>query len=702
MFNERRRANLARTLKPNTLMFMGGERFVGPSVRAVRQAGFAGEVYVVNKNRDEIEGAPCAASISALPVVPDASFICIPADATIDAVRELEGLGSAGAVCFASGFSEAGDKGRERERKLLEAADDMAIVGPNCFGIVNYVNQGSLWPVVYRSDAGPKGAAVVAQSGNVCINLTMNQRSLPFSYVISVGNQAMLTFADYVDYLVDDENVTAIGLFLEGLRDIPRFAAACIRAWKKQVPIVAFRVGVSELGARLAATHTSSLAGQNELYDALFERLGIMQAASVPQFQELLKIASLGGRPKGRRLAVFSSSGGDNGMSADYTSGVGLDIAPLAQHQIDALRPMFPDFQHIGNPLDFTSQYWGVEDGLYEICKTVLSEGYDPGLMVIDHALPEMGAPYISQLRAMVDAMGRACRDCGVPGAVSSVNPESMPDIMRSRVIEHGLVPLQGLHDAGPVLGKWTSHCLRDPATPPTVPLAAAPFDKATIRTVDEAESKRRLSEAGVPVPRGLAGTLEDVAASAAVLKRPLALKGLHEKVPHKTEAGAVALNLDVDANVRSAAEGMIRAVSAFEPSVVLDRFLLEEMGSAPVAELMVGVQRDPQFGFVLVLAAGGVMVELMRDAARLLLPVEADDVREALQSLKAYPLLDGFRGRPKGDVDALVDAVMNISRFVEDHQETVVGLDVNPLFVYPNGEGVLAVDALIMELSAE
>lgn len=698
-FNDRRRANLARTLNPRSLMFMGGERFVAPSVRAVRRAGYDGDVFVVNRNRDEIEGAPCTPSIADLPIVPDASFICVPADATIEAVRELNELGAAGAVCFASGFAEAGETGRARDQLLRDAAGDMAIVGPNCFGIINYVTNGSLWPVPYIPSETAKGAAIIAQSGNVCINLSMNQRSVPFSYIVSVGNQTMLSFADYIDFLVDDEHVTAIGLFLEGLRDIPRFAAACIRAWEKRVPIVAFRVGVSELGAKLAATHTSSLAGQNELYDTLFDRLGIMQAASVPQFQELLKIASLGGRPKGRRLAVFSSSGGDNGMSADYTSGVGLDIAPLGQTQIDTLRPMFPDFQHIGNPLDFTSQYWGVEDGLYEICKTVLSEGYDQGLMVIDHPLVELGEGHIRDMRAMVSAMGRACKACGVPGAVSSVNPESIPDIMRTQIVELGMTPLQGLHDAGPVLGMWTQHCLRDPASSPVAPLAATTFDETT--TLDEAESKRRLSEAGIPIPRGLTGTIEDLAASAAVLRRPLALKGLHEKLPHKTEAGAVVLNLDADANVRAAAEDMIRSVSSFDGSLTLDRFLLEEMGPSPVAELMVGVQRDPQFGFVLVLAAGGIMVELMRDAARLLLPFDADDVRAALRSLKAYPLLDGYRGRPKGDVEALVDAVLGIGRFVEANADTLVGLDVNPLFVYPEGEGVLAVDALIVETAA-
>ena len=698
----RRRANLARVLKAESLLFMGSSRFIAPAIETCRSAGYTGKIMAVSRSKAEISGVPCLPSIEELDRVPDAALLGVPAEDTIDIVRRLSEMGAAGAVCFASGFGEFGDVGKAREAALVEAAGDMAIIGPNCFGVINYATHASLWPVGYQPDAGPKGAAVIAQSGNVCINMSMNQRDVPFSYIISAGNQAMLSFADYVDCLVDDPNVTAIGLFLEGIPDIPAFSDACIRAQEKGLPVIAFRVGVSDLGAKLAATHTSSLAGQNELYDALFKRLGVMQTASVPQFLELLKIASLGRRPKGGRLAVFSSSGGDNGMAADFTSGGCLELPPLSGKQVAALKPCFPDFAHIGNPFDFSSQYWGDEEGLYPMMVDVLSEGFDQGMLVVDHPRLELGEGQIRAMAAMVSAMGRACRETGVSGVVCSVNPESMPDIMRRQVIELGMTPLQGLHDGGPVLGMWTAHCLKDAGAQesPLPPFAAKPYDGASFAILDEHESKRRLAEAGVKAPKSRTGTIDAVVAAVkdGTLRAPYALKALHEELLHKTDAGAVALELWDEGDLRAAAADIIDAVAAYDPLVEVEAFLLEEMAPEPVTELMLGVQRDPQFGFVMVLAAGGVTVELMQDAAQMLLPVTRAEVETALRSLKAFPLLDGFRGRPKADVEAVVDAVMAVAGYVENNLDTLVSMDVNPLMVYPEGSGVLAVDALVME----
>jgi len=493
-------------------------------------------------------------------------------------------------------------------------------------------------------------------------------------------------------------------VFMEGIRDIVKFSASCLRALEHGVPVIVFRVGVTELGAKLAATHTSSLIGQNELYDALFKRLGILVADSVPQFLELLKIASLGSRARGNRLAVFSSSGGDNGMAADFTSGVGLSLPTLNDQQRDAIRPRFPDFAHISNPLDFTSQYWGDEDGLYPILREVLADGYDRGLMVIDHPVLELGQEQIDAIAAMVRAMGRACRDTGVPGVVASVNPESMPAIMRRQVIDEGMVPLQGLHDAGPVLGMWTAYCARigDVAGKNT-PLPVDPLPPDTPRrTINEYDSKARLAAYGLPVPRAVCATPEELESAAATFDGPLVLKVLHDDLPHKTEAGGVVLGLEGPAAVCAAAGRIIQDVGVHRPDLVVERFLLEEMAGkvagAPLLELLLGVKRDVQFGLVMVIAAGGIMVELMQDSEQLLLPVSASDIEDALKSLKVFPLLDGFRGRPGADLKAVTDAIAAIAAYAVEHRDSLMELDVNPLLVFPETEGVLAVDALIVE----
>jgi len=687
-----RRANLRRLLYPGSLVFLGGER-VGSAIEACRKAGYAGRIHVVHPKRSEIAGIRCAPAVAALPEAPDAAYLAIAAEQTIQAVGELAQMGAGGAVCYASGFSELGtDLGRERHRRLVAAAGDLAVVGPNCFGVINYVNHGSLWSVPYPA-AGPRGAAIVGQSGNLCINLSMNQRQVPFSWIVSAGNQAVLGFEDYLDVLVQLPEVTAVGLFLEGIRDVAAFSAACVKAWDRGIPLAAFRVGVSELGAQLAASHTSSLAGQNELYDALFERLGVMQTASVPQFLELLKTASLAPLPKGRRIAVFSSSGGDNGMAADYLSGGGLQLPQPNDTQRREIKALLPDYGQVSNPLDFTAGYWGQEQLLTPMFTSMLSQGYDQGMIVIDHPRVELGHGG-EALHAMARSLANASRATGVPGAVCCVNPESMPEPMRKLVIDEGLLPLQGLHDAGAVLGHWARHAERRRAGEmPTVPAAVAPIEIAG-RTLDEVESKARLARHGLPVPRGRVVALSDVPAAASALGGPLALKAVSGALPHKTEAGGVALNVRPE-DAASTAAAMAAEVQA-KDGVAVERFLLEPMAKGVLAELLVGVKRDPLFGLVLVIASGGVLVELVRDAERLLLPASTAEIERALKRLKAYQLMQGFRGRPKADVATAVGAIEAVAAYALAARESVLEIDVNPLMVL--ADGVVAVDALIVE----
>ncbi len=690
-----RQANLARLLAPRSIAFVGGA-YAAAAIRTCRSAGYAGEIYAVNPKRREIGGVACVQTIADLPPDLDAAFVAIPADETIETVAELRKSGAGGAVCYASGFSEFGEVGQARNAALLQAADGLALVGPNCFGIINYVTDASLWPVPYLKSATRRGAAVVGQSGNVCINLSMNQRSVPFSYIISAGNLAVLGFEDYIDYLSDDPHVTCIGLFMEGIRDVHAFSQACLRANRKGVPIIAFRVGTSALGAELAASHTSSLAGQNELYEALFQRLGVLSTSSVPQFLEALKVASVWNPVRGRRLAVFSSSGGDNGMAADYASTAGLALPPPSEHQAAAVKALLPDYAQVTNPLDFTAGYWGAEHLLTPMFSEMLTEGYDQGLLVVDHPLPELGSDVAIPVEAMVRSLGTASRNTGVPGAVTCVNPESMPKTMREQVIAEGLLPLQGIHDAGPVLGLWADYSERQFRQPSiAAPLRVAALF-GTRRIVNEMESKRRLAACGLCVPDGRLCRLEELA-TAARLPGRFALKALSDELPHKTEVGGVALGLK-GGDLLEAARAMCRRVEAARPGLQLNSFLLEAMVDAPVAELIVGIKRDPLFGLVLVVGAGGVLVELMQDAQRLLLPVSAAEIEEALRRLKAFPLLDGFRGRPRGDVEAAVRAILAVATFAKENRETLYEVDVNPLMVLAEGAGAVAADALIVE----
>ncbi|ANY82017.1 hypothetical protein BB934_23685 [Microvirga ossetica] len=696
------RRNFQRLLAPCTMAFIGGTQ-VERTLVTLRNQNFDGDVYVVNPKRDEIAGYKCLPTIQDLPAAPDAVFLAVNADASIEALNQLRERDAGGVVCYASGFSEIGEAGAERNQNFIKAAGDMAVVGPNCYGLVNYVNRGSIWPALYPKLRSKRGAAVIAQSGNVTGHIVSNDRSVPFSYLISAGNQAVLGFEDYIDYLVDDPNVTCLGLFMEGIRDVASFSQACMRARAKAIPVIVCRSGRSELGAAMAASHTSSLAGQNEYYEALFDRLGVIRTDTVPQFLEMMKISSVAEPVAGSRIAVFSSSGGDNGLAADYCSFAGLQLPQPSAAQISEIKPLLPEFGHVSNPLDFTAGYWGDEKLLTPMFTTMLSADCDAGMLVVDY--PPATSPYkdTSAHEAMDRALASAGKATGKPVFHASVNTGGITPEASERMVAQGIVPLQGLHDAASVVAKWAEHCARVRAASADggtsfstlAPYAARPLNGAT-RTVNEVESKRRLAAYGLAMPQGRVVSLAQISELPEQFDTPMVLKVVHDELPHKTEVGGVALNLRGRNEALAAANRMIDNVARHSPTLQLEKYLMEPMQAPPLAELIVGVKRDPLFGMVLVIGAGGIFVELLKDATPLLLPVSRNDVEAALKGLKSSALLNGFRGRPAANLELVIDAIMAIASYAGEHLDTLSELDVNPLMVSENG--AVAVDALIVE----
>ncbi len=698
----RKLANLRRLLAPQSLAFVGGERALG-ALAVCKAAGFGGRLYAVHPRHREVEGLPCLPAVAALPEAPDGVFLAVNRETTVEVVGELARRGVAGIVCYASGFAELDGDGAALQQRLVEAAGDSVLVGPNCMGVINYVSGGSLWPLPYPPQPWTRGGAVVAQSGNVCINLCMSQRSLPFSYLISIGNQANLAFEDVIEALVDDPAVTAIGLFLEGLEDVCRFGAAALRALKQGKPIVALKLGSSAIGAESAISHTSTLAGSPALYDALFERLGVLPVASVPAMIETLKLATVWEaqirRDGGGRLAAFASSGGDAGLVADYAEPAGLALPAPDANQAASVARLLPSYARVANPLDFTADYWGEEEKLRQIFIEMMGRGCDAALLVVDHPRPEldMAAPVEAMVRALT-----AARDAtGVPAALATVNPESLPEDLRRRMIADAIAPLQGLHDAVAALASLErararrAAYARDGWPPPLLPGDQARHGAADL-VLDEQQSKAALRDHGITVPEGRLAALQEVASVAEELGFPLVVKALSPELPHKSEAGAVVLDISDAAMAETAARDMARALKARRPPLAVERFLLERMVKGAVAEVILGVKREPPFGPALVLGAGGALVELLRDSRILLLPTYRREVEAALRALSIFPLLQGYRGHPAGDLEALVEAAMALAGFAADHRERLVELDINPLLVMPAGQGVVAADAVI------
>lgn len=692
-----RKKNLQRLLKPRHIVFVGGNN-LQDAIRSTEAIGFAGDIWVVNPKYETIAGRRCYRSAAELPEVPDAAFVAVNNELTVGVIRELAAIGAGGAICYAAGFAETGPDGERLQQALVAAAGDMALVGPNCYGVLNYLDGAAMWPDRHGGKPVDKGVAIISQSGNVALNLTMAERSCPIGYVISVGNQAVLGVGDYIDALLEDDRVPAIGMYLEGLTDVAAFSRAAARALEKGVPIIVLKAGTSELGTQLTMSHTSSLAGSDEMYQALFARLGVIRVDSLTHLMETLKLCAITGPAPGRNLAILTCSGGDSAISADLAEAAGLDLPHLEAGQAAALRSQLPDFASISNPMDYNTGIWGKPEELERCFNTVMSgERFDAILLVLD--FPRANTGDTRPWQDAVDAIIRASKTSGKLAVVASTIPELLPEHARETLAVNGVAPLQGIWRALKALGDtaWYVKRRRDVLAaggieslflnPPRTPVQGD-------RLLDEWDSKRALAAYGLPIPAAHLVKADEAAEAASALGFPVVLKIVSDKVPHKTEAGAVKLNLKSAAEVKEAAAAIVRNVAAI-PGVE-DRFLVEKMMNGAVAELIIGLKRDPQFGLALVLGSGGILVELVKDSAVLLLPTSREEAGKALTSLRGYRLLQGFRGRPVGDVEAVIDAVMAVANYAQAHQDSLLEVDINPLLVLPVGQGVVAADALI------
>ncbi|WP_460126293.1 acetate--CoA ligase family protein [Pseudomonas sp. S2_C03] len=689
------RDNLKRLLQPRHLAFVGG-RSMARALKRCAEGGFAGPMWLVNPQHSNLEGVPCVASIAELPCAPDGVFIATNRELTLDCVRELAAKGAGGAICYASGFAEIGEAGAALQQTLLQAAGDMALLGPNCYGLLDYLHNVALWPVAHGGKTVEKGVAILTQSGNFAYNLSMSDRSLPLAYMASVGNQAQLGVAELMDVLLDEPRVTAIGLHLEGLKNVPGFARVAHKALEKGIPIIALKTGVSQIGAELALSHTSSLAGSDALYDSLFARLGVIRVSGPVSFVETLKAAACGNLPKGPSLIALACSGGDAGLIADYAERNHLSLPKLAADQRAELAQVLPGYANLVNPLDFTTAIWGDRDALEKMLETALRSPADAALLVLDYPAEFTGERKECDL--LLDLFCQGLERHGKVGFVTSAFPELLPASARERLHRQGVAALQGVEDG---LAAWARiahyRARRDVLLnegESSLALLCPQAVQGRGCLLDEWQSKQALRPFGLPLPDARLCRPDQALEQARSLGYPLVLKVVSTDLPHKTEAGGVALNLKDEQALSAALERMRSNLAEHAPGVAFDQVLLERMAAPPLAELIVGIKRETGFGLALVIGAGGILVELLKDSRSLLLPTTDQAIHDALLALRCAPLLTGFRGGPAVDMPALVRAIRAVADYACENAERLLELDVNPLLV--NAEGAVAVDALI------
>jgi acyl-CoA synthetase (NDP forming) len=672
-------------------MAVFGGKAAAEVVRQCRALGFAGEIWPVHPSKETLEGLSCYPGVSALPAAPDASFIAVPREGTVEIVAALSAHGAGGVICYASGFAEAGGEGVGLQQQLVQAVGAMALLGPNCYGMLNYLDGVALWPDQHGGERLARGVAIVTQSGNIGLNLTMQRRALPLAYMVTVGNKAGASLEEIVDALLQDNRVSAIGLHMEGLDDVAAFSRVALKALVARVPLVVLKSGSSDAGARTTMSHTSSLAGPDVLYDALFARFGVARVYDPAGLVETLKFLHVYGALAGRRIASASCSGGEASLVADLAQPRGLAMPDLPEPVSRQLGDLLGDKVHVANPLDYHTYIWGDMAAQTACFAALMACRFDMHLLVLD--FPRVDRCDDTTWQRTVDAWIAAHKRTGAPAGVLASLPEGLPDGFARALLAEGIAPMQGLTECMDAIVIAARIGVAQRRAAQTLALqAVAAVARSDIHMLDEAASKQALAVFGVAVPRSEVVAAGDAVACAVRLGYPVVVKAVSHALAHKTEAGGVHLNLMDAAGVAQAVAGMAH---------LSNRFLVEQMVTDAVAEVIVGVHRDAQFGLALTVGAGGVFVELLQDTVTLLLPVTRADVREALASLKTWPLVCGYRLRPEGDVEALLDAVMAIAAYAQANSAGLEELDVNPLLVRPRGRGVLAVDAMI-RISAE
>lgn len=698
-------AGLEAILAPRSIAVIGASqdatKIGGRPIDLLRRLGFPGAILAVNPRAAEVQGLPAFASVADLPETPDLAIIAVAADAAPESLDACAARGVKAAVILSSGFAELGERGEALQARLRDTArrSGMRVLGPNCLGAVGIPERSiATFSVVLDGGLPPAGPiGIASQSGNLgsYTLLLARERGIGVSRMVTTGNECDVDIADVVAFLARDAATRVILCVLETCRDGPRFLAALEEARRAGKPVIVLKIGASEAGQAAAASHTGALAGSDAVFDAVFRRAGAVRVQGVEQLLDLGHAAAvLGDRlPRGRRTVLLTASGGFGVLLADAASAAGLSLPMPSQETQRRILAAVP-FASPRNPVDATAQMSSRPEILQEILAAILADdGCDSLLLLLSSSLylPRLRSVYMPTLRALREKHRDKVVLLTVHGpadAVAELTAMGFP-------VVDGVGPsarvLAGLCDLA------AARALPPPAAPPS---AAAPIVPALLRTEDGA--KRALAAAGVPVPPERVVTSAAAAAEAAsLLGFPVVLKVVSPDLPHKTEVGGVVLGLQDAAAVAAAHDAMLARVRAAAPHARIEGVLVAPMLRGGT-ELILGAKHDPVFGPVVMVGLGGVFAEVMQDVAVRLAPVDEAEALAMLRGLKAFPVLDGARGRPRADLGAAARAVAALSRFAAQHADRIAEIDINPLLVLPAGEGAFALDALIVPTEPE
>ena len=678
------KSNLHRLISPKSIAVVGN-RGANFAIRESLKLGYSHQIWAVHPYLESLEGIKCFKDIKDLPEVPDATFIAVNAESAIEVVSDLKSMGGGGAVLYASGFGEVGAEGLMRNQQLVKAASGMPLIGPNCYGFINSLDGIALWPDVHGCEPVSEGVAIITQSGNIGLNMTMQSSGLPIAYMFTLGNQTNTNIADIIHAMLDDSRVNAIGLHIEGISDIKSFDIAAKRALMMKIPIITIKSGKTKASAKIALSHTSSLTGSDELYNALFERLGIARVETVPEFLETLKLINVLGVIEHGGVASMSCSGGEAGMMADLIDGLEINFPSLSSSHKAKVKQTLNDYVEVDNPLDYHTFIWGDRKRTSECFSAMMSGQFAATMLLLDW--PKSKESEQKDWDATLFALSDALSGTNEKAIVLA----SMADCMPKRIIEEclslGIAPMVGLD----VCLKALNHSYKigrafSSNSSPDLEVLRNSSEHKSKQQLTEYQGKQLLKKYGVTIPMGcLVENVTEAIKAAEEISFPVTLKVSGAKLAHKTELNGVRLNIQNVKTLKEACDDLFK---------ISPELLIEKMIESPICELIIGMDYDPTFGKHIIVGGGGVFVELLQDSSVLILPVSREDIRLALSNLKVFKLLEGYRGGMKGDIEAVIDSVMSVIELIRTN--AVEELDINPLLVLKGSDGVVAADTLI------
>jgi acetate---CoA ligase (ADP-forming) len=695
-----------RLLKPRSLAFAGVSSKGGAGAKmlqSARNAGFTGKLWPVHPSADAIAGITCAKSLAALPGIPDCLVVAVPAEAVVPLLRQAADQGIKGALVVSEGFADsASGEGAVRQRELvtLARASGMAVAGPNCMGIASLQYRFAATMADIPDGAIAGGISLVSQSGgllNAVAELATN-RGFGLNYLISNGNGAVLELADYIDYLAGDPATKVIACIMEGVRDGRRFRSAIERAARIK-PLVVLKLGRSAFGQQATLAHTGTLAGRHEAFAALFHQNGVALVDSIDALVETAALLETAPLPKGDGVALLTVSGGAQSLIGDIGEAAALHFPAIGARANRRLQQILGVERNFANPIDTVGMPRLRAAGNMTAVLNALME--DDGINVIGLALG-MRMKGADAHQELVHSMAAAMKTATKPLIVISFMSNSLTWLWRGFATKQGL-PI--VEDLGRGLGA-VRHLIDYGAFRRRVAAGPHACERATAvelprfppgRTLTEAESKKILATAGLPVTKeAMAQTPDEAVALAARIGGPVALKVQSPDIPHKSDLGGVHLGARTADDISQAARRVLENARRGCPNADIHGVLVQELVEDGV-EFILGMIYDEQFGPLIVLGAGGVAVEVFKDAAVRLPPLSPDEVRDMIAGLKSAKLLAPFRGRPARDVAALVDCSVRFAEFCATTDGRFAAIDLNPVMVRAEGLGVRVADALIV-----